>query len=63
VGGFSKTVTVTSNAVDNPRVVLKIKGNVVQEGGSQAQPQIQPKPQAAPVKIAEPAKAVEAPKK
>ncbi len=28
VGGFSKTVTVTSNAVDNPRVVLRIKGNV-----------------------------------
>lgn len=29
-GGFTKTITVTSNAVDNPRVVLKIKGNVVQ---------------------------------
>lgn len=29
VGGFTKTVTVTSNAVDNPRIVLKIKGNVV----------------------------------
>lgn len=29
VGGFSKTVTVQSNAVDNPRIVLKIKGNVV----------------------------------
>ncbi len=29
VGGFNKTVTVQSNAVDNPRVVLKIKGNVV----------------------------------
>lgn len=29
VGGFTKTITVTSNAVDNPRVVLKIKGNVV----------------------------------
>ena len=28
VGGFSKTVTVTSNAVDNPRVTLRIKGNV-----------------------------------
>ncbi len=28
VGGFTKTITVTSNAVDNPRVVLKIKGNV-----------------------------------
>ena len=29
VGGFTKTITVTSNAVDNARVVLKIKGNVV----------------------------------
>lgn len=28
VGGFNKSITVTSNAVDNPRVVLKIKGNV-----------------------------------
>lgn len=31
IGGFSKTITVTSNAVDLPRVVLKIKGNVVTE--------------------------------
>ncbi len=30
-GGFSKTVTVTSNAVDNPRVVLRIKGTVKQD--------------------------------
>ena len=28
VGGFTKTITVTSNAVNNPRVQLKIKGNV-----------------------------------
>ena len=28
-GGFTKTVTVTSNAVNEPRVVVKIKGNVV----------------------------------
>lgn len=28
VGGFTKTITVTSNAVDNPRVTLKIKGKV-----------------------------------
>ncbi len=28
VGGFTKTITVTSNAVNNPRVVLKIKGKV-----------------------------------
>lgn len=29
VGQFNKTITVTSNAVDSPRVVLKIKGTVV----------------------------------
>ena len=34
VGGFSKTVTVTSNAVDNPRVVLRIKGNVKQDASA-----------------------------
>ena len=28
-GGFTKTVTITSNAVNEPRVVVKIKGNVV----------------------------------
>ena len=67
VGGFSKTVTVESNAVDNPRVVLKIKGNVVQDGATPAQPQ--PKAQPTPVKAAEPVKvdesvkALEAPKK
>ena len=38
VGAFSKTVTVTSNAVDNPRVVLRIKGNVKQDAAQQ-QPQ------------------------
>ena len=59
VGGFSKTVTVTSNAVDNPRVVLKIKGNVVQEGGAQAQPQSQSNT----VKPVEALKPIEAPKK
>ena len=41
VGGFSKTVTVTSNAVDNPRVVLRIKGTVKQDG-DQAAPAAQP---------------------
>lgn len=30
VGAINKTITVTSNAVDNPRVVLKIKGQVTQ---------------------------------
>ena len=29
VGPINKTITVTSNAVDNPRIVLKIKGQVV----------------------------------
>jgi len=29
VGGFTKTVTITSNAVNEPRLVVKIKGNVV----------------------------------
>ena len=29
VGGFKKTITVTSNAIDNARMVLTIKGNVV----------------------------------
>ena len=45
VGGFSKTVTVTSNAVDNPRVVLRIKGTVQQDGTEQ------PKPDAAPATV------------
>ena len=35
VGGFSKTVTVTSNAVDNPRVVLRIKGTVKQDAANE----------------------------
>ena len=63
VGGFSKTVTVTSNAVDNPRVQLRIRGNVVQDGASQPKPQVQPKPQEK-VKPAEPAKpAIDDPKR
>ena len=37
VGGFSKTVTVTSNAVDNPRVVLRIKGTVKQGAAKEAE--------------------------
>lgn len=47
VGGFSKSVTVTSNAVDNPRVVLRIKGNVKQDAAqeqSQAKPQVKVEP-------------------
>ena len=55
VGGFSKTVTVTSNAVDNPRVVLRIKGNVKQDAAPQGAPQAVPqakemKVEPAPVK-------------
>lgn len=40
VSGFSKTVTVESNAVDNPRVVLKIKGTVVDGNANQAKPAV-----------------------
>ena len=63
VGGFSKTVTVTSNAVDNPRVQLRIRGNVVDGNQQQAQPQqarpvqAQPKPQTAQPKPVAPAPA------
>lgn len=47
VGGFSKNVTVTSNAVNNDRVVLKIKGTVKQEQVAQPQqPQDKPAPKA-----------------
>ena len=28
VGGFTKTITVTSNAINSPRITLKIKGKV-----------------------------------
>ena len=38
VGGFSKTVTVTSNAVNEPRVVLHIKGTVSADLPAQEQP-------------------------
>ena len=61
VGGFSKTVTVTSNAVDNPRVVLRIKGNVKQDA-DQTAPAAQPaaKPAAKPnMKAAKEEKRVE----
>ena len=63
VGGFSKTVTVTSNAVDNPRVVLRIKGNVKQDAAATPAPTVKPDamkkntekdPQ--PIELAEPAK-------
>ena len=55
VGGFSKTVTVTSNAVNNQRVVLRIKGTVKTEGEQPAQPKVGPQaqPDKAPVKPAE----------
>ncbi|MBR1550308.1 MAG: DUF1573 domain-containing protein [Bacteroidales bacterium] len=46
VGGFSKTVTVTSNAVnDGGRVVLKIKGNVKQDADAAQPNNVQPKVQ------------------
>jgi hypothetical protein len=63
VGGFSKTVTVTSNAVNNQRVVLRIKGTVTQDGNSQPQRQaVNPATpaQAAPAMKTEPAKAAPA---
>jgi hypothetical protein len=48
VGGFSKTVTVTSNAVNNQRVVLRIKGTVKQDAApaqsEKAAPKVEPKP-------------------
>ena len=60
VGGFSKTVTVESNAVDNPRVVLKIKGTVHDPNTQQqTRPSTAPapaKPAVKPaVKVAKPA--------
>lgn len=67
VSGFSKTVNVESNAVDNPRVVLKIKGTVVDGNTTQPQPAVKPaaKPATKPaetkpieVKAAEPVKAI-----
>ena len=61
VGGFSKTVTVTSNAVDNQRVVLRIKGNVKQEAPA-TQPQAAPeeKPAKRESKAAEPVEPIKA---
>lgn len=50
VGGFSKHVTVTSNAVDNPRVVLTIKGNVKQEAAAETAPKDVKKSEARPAK-------------
>ncbi len=43
-GGFNKTVTVTSNAVDNPRVVLRIKGNVQRDPAAEQQKKAQAAP-------------------
>lgn len=43
VGGFSKTVTVTSNAVNNQRVVLRIKGTVKQDQAPQQVKPVEPK--------------------
>ncbi len=53
VGNINKTITVTSNAVNNPRVTLRIKGNVKQESAQptpapaernpKAEPKIEPR--------------------
>lgn len=54
VGGFSKTVTVTSNAVNNQRVVLRIKGTVqAADQGSKIQEQPAPTRKQEPVKPVE----------
>lgn len=59
VGGFSKTVTVTSNAVNNQRVVLRIKGTVQQDAATQSQqtqPRIEDRKAAEQPKVVMPAK-------
>ncbi len=43
VGSFSKTIRVTSNAVDNPNVTLTIRGNVQQAAASEPA-KVEPKP-------------------
>lgn len=42
VGGFNKTVTVTSNAVNNPRAILRIKGTVQQNDQPKPTPEVKP---------------------
>ncbi len=54
VGGFSKTVTVTSNAVNSDRVVLRIRGNV--HDNVQPAPADKPAEEKAAVKKIEPIK-------
>ncbi|MBR1798871.1 MAG: DUF1573 domain-containing protein [Bacteroidales bacterium] len=54
VGGFSKTVTVTSNAVNSPRVVLRIKGNVKADAPSPAPQPVQPTATPRPVQQTQP---------
>lgn len=46
VGPINKTVTVTSNAVNNPTVVLRIKGNVLAESTPSQEGELVPKPEA-----------------
>ena len=65
VGSFNKTVTVTSNAVDNPRVTLRISGKVEGESSQPSTPQrpaVQPKekPAVQPTKPATDPKSVPA---
>ena len=53
VGGFSKTVTVTSNAVNNPRVVLRIKGTVKQDAAVTTEPAVKPVKEDKPLQVKE----------
>ncbi|MBP3762821.1 MAG: DUF1573 domain-containing protein [Bacteroidales bacterium] len=58
MGGFNKTITVTSNAVNDPRVVLRIRGTVKENGQAKPEaPQARPMPQPekAPMRSAAPA--------
>lgn len=46
VGAFSKTIRVTSNAIDNPNLTLTIRGKVLQAGQTDAaKPEPKPEPQ------------------
>lgn len=57
LGGFDKKITVTSNAVNEPRVVLTIKGTVKQSGEAK-KPELQARP-AAPAE--QPGRSIAAP--
>ena len=67
VGGFSKTIRVTSNAVDNPNITLTIRGNVKQTAQAEpAKPELKAEPKAeskAELREAKPAMRIEEPAK